>query len=103
MAIRPEEVLRIEDLTVSNEGQNGDGNDDDGDHSGRDDALRKELEGVQNLNQVMERVIGAMTKAKDNMDVQDFILLFMPLMLGDRQLGQLLKTRIGYWISGSRF
>jgi len=58
--IRPEEVLRIEDLTIS-QNQNDD--------SARDNALRNELEGIQNLNLVMEGVINAMTKAKENMDV----------------------------------
>lgn len=61
MAGRPvEEVLRIEDLAVS---QNGE------DDPAREDALLKELDGVRNLNQVMEGVITAMTKARDNMDV----------------------------------
>jgi len=61
MAARPvEEVLRIEDLAVS---QN------DSDDPAREDALLKELDGVRKLNQVMEGVITAMTKARDNMDV----------------------------------
>lgn len=61
MAARPvEEVLRIEDLAVS---QN------DSDDTAREDALLKELEGVRNLNHVMEGVISAMTKARDNMNV----------------------------------
>ena len=61
MAARPvEEVLRIEDLAVS---QN------DSDDPAREDALVKELDGVRRLNQVMEGVITAMTKARDNMDV----------------------------------
>jgi hypothetical protein len=60
MTVRPvEEVLRVEDLAVS---QKEDG-------PSKEDALKKELEGVRQLNQVMEGVIGAMTKAKDNMDV----------------------------------
>jgi hypothetical protein len=59
MTVRPvEEVLRVEDLAIS---QN--------ENDTKEDALRKELEGVRNLNKVMEGVIGAMTKAKDNMDV----------------------------------
>lgn len=61
MTGRPvEEVLRIEDLAVS---QN------DTDQGQRDQALRKELEGVRHLSQIVEGVITAMTKAKDNMDV----------------------------------
>jgi hypothetical protein len=61
MAARPvEEVLRIEDLAVS---QN------DSDETAKEDALLKELEGVRNLNRVMEAVITAMTKARHNMDV----------------------------------
>ena len=66
MTIKPEEVLRIEDLTVS---QNQNEDEDDA----RQNALRKELEGVKNLNHVMESVITAMTKAKDNMDVHSHI------------------------------
>ena len=61
MAKPVEEVLRIEDLTVSSK--------DDSDQDERGDALRKELEGVRNLNRVIEGVIAAMTKAKDNLDV----------------------------------
>ena len=62
MTVRPvEEVLRIEDLTVSES--------DDAGHLRREDELRKELNGVRNLNQVMEGVIVAMKKGKDNMDV----------------------------------
>jgi hypothetical protein len=62
MAGRPvEDVLRIEDLTVSQH--------EDTEQSIKEDALRKELDGVRNLNKVMEGVIAAMTKAKDNMDV----------------------------------
>ena len=64
MAARPvEEVLRIEDLAVS---QN------DSDDPARESALLKELEGVRNLNQVMEGVISAMSKARDNMDVSPY-------------------------------
>lgn len=62
MAVRPvEEALRIEDLAVSSN--------ENTDQSQKEDALKKELEGVRNLNRVMEGVITAMTKAKDNMDV----------------------------------
>jgi hypothetical protein len=62
MTVRPvEEVLRIEDLAVSQK--------EDTDQPQREDALKYELEGVRNLNNVMEGVITAMTKAKDNMDV----------------------------------
>jgi hypothetical protein len=62
MTARPvEEVLRIEDLAVSSN--------DNTDKLQKEDALEKELEGVRNLNKVMEGVITAMTKAKDNMDV----------------------------------
>ena len=62
MAGRPvEEVLRIEDLTISQR--------DDSDEARREDALRKELDGVRDLNKLMEGVIAAMTKARDNMDV----------------------------------
>ena len=62
MTVRPvEDVLRIEDLAVSSSETT--------DQSQKEDALVKELEGVRNLNRVMEGVITAMTKAKDNMDV----------------------------------
>jgi hypothetical protein len=77
-----EEVLRIEDLAVS---QNG------SEESSREAALQKELEGVRNLNSVMEGVIAAMTKAKDNMDV--------PSQLDDvdvRLLEPQWKTQINY-------
>ena len=68
MAARPvEEVLRIEDLAVS---QN------ESDDPVREDALLKELDGVRNLNQVMEAVIAAMTKARDNMDVNGPLLRY---------------------------
>jgi hypothetical protein len=60
MTIKPGEVLRIEDLAIS-QNENGDNE--------RQVALKKELEGVQRLNQVIESVITAMSKAKDNMDV----------------------------------
>ena len=67
MTSRPvEEVLRIEDLAVS---QN-----EDADQALREEELRKELDGVRNLNHVMEGVIAAMTKAKENMDVLPLIL-----------------------------
>jgi len=56
-----EEVLRIEDLAIS---QN-----EDAEEAEREEALKKELEGVRNLNNVMEGVIAAMSKAKENMDV----------------------------------
>jgi hypothetical protein len=63
MTVQPvEEVLRIEDLAVS---QN-----ENADRLQNEEALKAELEGVRNLNQVMESVITAMTKAKDNMDVR---------------------------------
>lgn len=62
MTVRPvEEVLRIEDLAVSSN--------ENADQPPKQDALERELEGVRNLNKVMEGVITAMTKAKDNMDV----------------------------------
>jgi hypothetical protein len=62
MTVRPvEDVLRIEDLTVSSN--------ENADQPEKEDALIKELEGVRNLNRVMEGVITAMTTAKDNMDV----------------------------------
>jgi hypothetical protein len=62
MATRPvEEALRIEDLAISQK--------EDADAPQREEALKNELEGVRNLNKVMEGVITAMTKAKDNMDV----------------------------------
>ena len=62
MTVRPvEDVLRIEDLTVSSN--------ENTDQPEKEDALVKELEGVRNLNRVMEGVITAMTTAKDNMDV----------------------------------
>jgi hypothetical protein len=62
MTVRPvEDVLRIEDLTVSSN--------ENADQPEKEDALVKELEGVRNLNRVMEGVITAMTTAKDNMDV----------------------------------
>ena len=63
MTVLPvEEVLRIEDLAVSlNENH---------DQSQQQNELEKELEGVRNLNKVMEGVIAAMSKAKDNMEVR---------------------------------
>lgn len=65
MAGRPvEEVLRIEDLTVSQH--------EDTEQSLKEDALKKELEGVRSLNKVMEGVIAAMTTAKNNMDVHPY-------------------------------
>lgn len=35
----------------------------------RDLALRKELEGIRNINQVIEGVVDSLGKAEDNMDV----------------------------------
>jgi hypothetical protein len=84
MAAKPvEEVLRIEDLAVSHN---------DSDDPVKQDALTQELQGVRNLNEVMENVITAMTKAKDNMDVPTFPLL--PNFL--RQSVQPSKTQIDY-------
>jgi len=69
MTARPvEEALRIEDLAISTN--------DNTDQLQKEDALEKELEGVRNLNKVMEGVITAMTKAKDNMDVHLPIIYF---------------------------
>jgi hypothetical protein len=39
----------------------------------REAALRRELEGVRNINQVIEGVIGTLEKAKGNMGVSSFI------------------------------
>ena len=62
MTVRPvEEVLRVEDLAVSSN--------EVPEQPQKEDALQKELDGVRNLNKVMEGVITAMTKAKDNMEV----------------------------------
>ena len=73
MTVQPvEDVLRIEDLTVSST--------ENTDQSQKENALVKELEGVRNLNKVMEGVITAMTKAKDNMDV--LVYFISTLMLG---------------------
>ena len=77
MTVRPaEDVLRIEDLTVSSN--------ENTDQSKREDALAKELEGVRNLNRVMEGVITAMTKAKDNMDVSLLSFRSNPRLLRQR-------------------
>ena len=35
----------------------------------RDEALKKELEGVRNINEVIEGVISSLERAKGNMDV----------------------------------
>lgn len=35
----------------------------------REAALRKELEGIRNINEVIEGVVGSLEKAKGNMDV----------------------------------
>ena len=92
MAARPvEEVLRIEDLTVSQH--------DDSEQALKEDALRNEIEGVSNLNKVMEGVIAAMTKAKDNMEV----CAHMITMLKARLLVQLWRMQIDYSIFGSKF
>ena len=92
MAGRPvEDVLRIEDLTVSQH--------DDTEQSIKEDALRKELDGVRNLNKVMEGVIAAMTKAKDNMDVHRHTIT----MLMIRLLVPPWRMQIDYSTFGSRF
>lgn len=73
MTVRPvEDILRIEDLTVSSN--------ENTDQTQKQDALVKELEGVRNLNRVMEGVITAMTTAKDNMDV--LLYIYLSLILG---------------------
>ena len=92
MAGRPvEDVLRIEDLTVSQH--------EDTEQSIKEDALRKELDGVRNLNKVMEGVIAAMTKAKDNMDVHRHTTT----MLMIRLLVPPWRTQIDYLTFGSKF
>jgi len=40
-----------------------------GDEDARDAALRRELEGVRNINEVIEGVIGTLERAKGNMNV----------------------------------
>jgi hypothetical protein len=88
MTARPvEEVLRIEDLAVSQ-------NEDDG---SKEDALKKELDGVRNLNQVMEGVINAMTKAKNNMDVT-----FLDFVCNGRLLVRQWRMQISSSIYGSK-
>jgi hypothetical protein len=56
-----EEVLRIEDLAVSQNEETA--------QLQRDDVLKNELAGVKALNKVIEDAINAMTRAKDNMGV----------------------------------
>jgi len=92
MAGRPvEDLLRIEDLTVSQH--------DDTEQSIKEDALRKELDGVRNLNKVMEGVIAAMTKAKDNMDVYRHTTTILMIRL----LVPPWRTQIDYSTFGSKF
>jgi hypothetical protein len=85
MAIRPEEVLRVEDLAVQDDKR-------EEENVQREEALRGELMGVRNLNQVMEGVIATLSTAKDNMDVSPSI----PASLICRPLARRLKTRINY-------
>jgi len=59
-----EQVLKIEDLAISTTDQT-----DQTDEDAREQTLKQELAGVQNLNKVMETVITAMSTAKENMDV----------------------------------
>jgi hypothetical protein len=83
MTARPvEEVLRIEDLAVSQSAS---------DDPVKEDALKQELEGVRALNKVMEGVISAMTKAKDNIDVP-----LLPIHPNARPSEQQSKTQIDY-------
>ena len=56
-----EQVLKVEDLAISTTDQT--------DQDAREQALKQELAGVQNLNEVMEAVITAMSTAKENMNV----------------------------------
>ena len=91
MAGRPvEEVLRIEDLTVSQH--------EDTEQSLKDDALKKELDGVRSLNKVMEGVIAAMTTAKNNMDVHPYLVMTLMVRLSV----QLWKMQIDYSTFGSK-
>ena len=83
MTARPvEEVLRIEDLAISQS---------ESDDPVKEDALKQELEGVKALNKVMEGVISAMTKAKDNMDVHPLVFILI-----HRPSEQQSKTQIDY-------
>lgn len=47
----------------------------------REAALRRELEGVRNINEVIEGVIGTLERAKDNMGVRLFLNLLLLLFL----------------------
>ena len=89
MISRPvEEVLGIEDLAVS---QN-----EDAEQAQREEALKKELEGVRNLNRVMEGVIAAMSKAKENMDVLSPLFRFGNSSNSFRLWEQQLRMQIDY-------
>lgn len=47
----------------------------------REAALQRELEGVRNINEVIEGVVGSLEKAKGNMDVRILYLLFIGIEL----------------------